>query len=399
MSISTKGMFQAILLIFCACAQLHSQASGWRKLPNGLEIYQGSPSLTALRVDLQRFDLSTVNPLEALPPRGGGSYSYSLQDLADNTNALALLNGGDSANASLSIPRGLLRTNGVLLEPRRDFKNWEDGIFCVTESGQADVIRADTDLTNTHLFDKCKSAVQAGPILISAGGKVISESEYDLPYVFGIPDRVQRSAVAVDTSGRVLLIVSGPVTASEFADHLVQLNSVLHIGVALNLGLYGYSSGLMYQPGKRQYQQIGAIKTLIGSAILVQASRGEHGGPTLRKVSIPAKERWTDTFVEVRRGEAVSFSATGQIQWSNREDAKVGPDGSSWKLTARVGSYPVRDMGAGGLIGKIGKEGKPFAVGKGKTMVATTNGTIYLGINDNFFRENSGEFQVTITKP
>jgi hypothetical protein len=121
------------------------------------------------------------------------------------------------------------------------------------------------------------------------------------------------------------------------------------------------------------------------------------GGDNTTQVTVPARERWTKTYVEVQQGETIFFGATGQIHWGAAKSAVARPDGSTTKLRASVGSYPVRNMGVGGLIGKIGN-GLPFAVGESAAITAGTSGTISLGINGNFFLENSGEFQVTITK-
>jgi len=113
-------------------------------------------------------------------------------------------------------------------------------------------------------------------------------------------------------------------------------------------------------------------------------------------VTVPAARKWTDTKLEVRQGQTINFYASGQIQWSKGDNARVGPGGSSWKIDARLGSYPVRGMGAGGLIGRIGEKGTPFAVGEKTTIVAPASGRVYLGINDNIFTENSGQFDVKI---
>ena len=126
--------------------------------------------------------------------------------------------------------------------------------------------------------------------------------------------------------------------------------------------------------------------------------RTSNGTANSSQVSVPAKKEWTNTLVEVRKGERITFTAAGQIQWGNGSKARVGPSGSSWKLRARVGRYPVTTMGAGALIGKIGQKGTPFAVGERATITAPANGTLYLGINDNFFTDNAGTFEVTITK-
>jgi hypothetical protein len=118
--------------------------------------------------------------------------------------------------------------------------------------------------------------------------------------------------------------------------------------------------------------------------------------PTVQ-VTVPAKAKWTSTGIDVHPGDTISFNAGGQVRWGTGRDEVAGPGGSTTKVKPTLGNYPLRTIGAGGLIGKIGN-GSPFAVGESATITATAAGTLYLGINDNFFTGNSGEFQVAITR-
>jgi len=118
------------------------------------------------------------------------------------------------------------------------------------------------------------------------------------------------------------------------------------------------------------------------------------GTPSESKaVVVPAREKWTDTGVQVRKGDTISFTATGRVQWASGKFA--APDGSKKKLKPVLGQYPVSSMGAGGLIAKIGS-GPAFAVGNAAKVVANESGRLFLGINDNVFSDNAGEFKVTL---
>jgi hypothetical protein len=115
------------------------------------------------------------------------------------------------------------------------------------------------------------------------------------------------------------------------------------------------------------------------------------------QVTVPATAKWTSTGIDVYAGDTILFSASGQVHWGTGKDEVAGPSGSTRKLKPALGNYPVRTIGAGGLIGKI-DDGAPFAVGESTTITATKAGMLYLGINDNYFTGNSGEFQVAITR-
>jgi hypothetical protein len=57
-------------------------------------------------------------------------------------------------------------------------------------------------------------------------------------------------------------------------------------------------------------------------------------------------------------------------------------------------------LGVGGLIGRVGYNGKPFPIGSTRTPIAMpTNGKLFLGINDFIFADNAGSFAVTISQP
>ena len=114
-----------------------------------------------------------------------------------------------------------------------------------------------------------------------------------------------------------------------------------------------------------------------------------------KSVVVSGQTRWTDTGIQVRKGDKISFAATGQVQWAVGE--VVGPEGSPRKRRAAAlrPAYPVSSIGAGGLIARIGS-GPGFAVGKAANIVANETGTLFVGINDNSFKDNSGQFSVSI---
>jgi len=136
-------------------------------------------------------------------------------------------------------------------------------------------------------------------------------------------------------------------------------------------------------------------------SISLQVSKGVEKLDLLRfrdpEVRVSAARDWTDSGIQVRQGELVRFTATGQLQWGDGKDKTVGPDGSTSKITAVTKAYPVRAFGAGGLIGRVGK-GDAFKIGAKAELMMPASGELFLGINDNSFKDNKGEFRVTIVK-
>lgn len=56
---------------------------------------------------------------------------------------------------------------------------------------------------------------------------------------------------------------------------------------------------------------------------------------------------------------------------------------------------PLRQTLAGALIGRIGN-GTPFGIGNQRFIVAPASGLLFLGVNDDGFGDNRGNFQVVV---
>lgn len=111
--------------------------------------------------------------------------------------------------------------------------------------------------------------------------------------------------------------------------------------------------------------------------------------PTV-KVTVDAAHPWVDSGLTVSKGEHLSFSAEGTIQWGAQPDQVAGPEGHG----AKGGK-----LGKGGLIGRVGMTGKPFAIGTTRTpLMMPKNGELFLGINDFVFGDNAGAFTVAISR-
>jgi hypothetical protein len=93
-------------------------------------------------------------------------------------------------------------------------------------------------------------------------------------------------------------------------------------------------------------------------------------------------DTFTPTAVQIKAGNTISFSAAGM--WDMGLGA-VGPDGrEDWcecTVSERSGSG-FRGF-VGGLVGRIGKEGKPFFIGSHRTITAREDGALFLTSNDN----------------
>jgi hypothetical protein len=97
----------------------------------------------------------------------------------------------------------------------------------------------------------------------------------------------------------------------------------------------------------------------------------------------------------VRRGEVLRFNTTGEVRVGGGAEDVAQPAGVTGGRTAAGTPIPSSIVGA--LIGRIGN-GQPFGIGNQTSVPMPAAGMLFLGINDNNFDDNSGEFRVEITR-
>jgi hypothetical protein len=115
-----------------------------------------------------------------------------------------------------------------------------------------------------------------------------------------------------------------------------------------------------------------------------------------RMVSVPARQAWTDTGIDVRTGDVVSFSAEGTVRWGAGQE-----DGPAGEINSPINDRrPVPARPAGALIGRIGTSAADvfFIGGDRGSFRVRASGRLYLGVNDHNYLDNSGSFEVRITR-
>jgi len=120
---------------------------------------------------------------------------------------------------------------------------------------------------------------------------------------------------------------------------------------------------------------------------------GVPRGMRERQVNVTAREPWTDTGVDVRQGQTIYFQASGETRWGpNRRDGAAGERNSPYNA-----GRPLPDRPAAALIGRIGENDLIFIGADPGPYRVRSNGRLYLGINDDFFQDNTGALRVTIS--
>ena len=122
--------------------------------------------------------------------------------------------------------------------------------------------------------------------------------------------------------------------------------------------------------------------------------RGDAGnmGQPQMTAHVPANVPWTDTGLLVRQGDSIAFSTNGTVEFGRNMTS--GPEGNNG-LPSRPG-YPVRNASVGTLIGRVGNSA-PFVIGSSTSPTPMpADGRLYLGVNDDDYRDNTGAFDVQI---
>ena len=119
------------------------------------------------------------------------------------------------------------------------------------------------------------------------------------------------------------------------------------------------------------------------------------GGGDGDGIAVLADRPWTDSGIGVKVGQMVRFEAQGRVIFSQDNQHVTGPDGAH----AAGPRFPVPSTGVGALIGKIGPTGRPFAIGSSTQAIRMpATGRLMLGVNDDFYEDNSGAFRVRVMR-
>jgi hypothetical protein len=198
-------------------------------------------------------------------------------------------------------------------------------------------------------------------------------------FVVGAPPA--EAAARVNAGQSLVILRSGQVVEGQLSD----------IGGSRPLRLTFETAG-----GPRDFTSSDVAQVYLGGPGQVVGSSGQIPAPVAPAagaITVQAGQPWTDTGIVVARGERVAFNGTGDIMIGTNNSSGVG--GSPAATVAGM-KYPVAGAPVGALIGRIGN-GAPFLIGgNNQEMAMTANGRLQLGINDDHFPDNSGEFRATV---
>jgi hypothetical protein len=112
-----------------------------------------------------------------------------------------------------------------------------------------------------------------------------------------------------------------------------------------------------------------------------------------RTAIVNANTPWSDTSVDVRAGQTIYFVTQGEVRWGR--DRRDGPEGEH--NSPSNPNRPMPNRPAAALIGKVGNGSDVFFIGNEQGPIRVrSSGRLYLGINDDFYNDNSGSFRVVV---
>jgi len=151
--------------------------------------------------------------------------------------------------------------------------------------------------------------------------------------------------------------------------------------------------------GEREFSsnEIGRIVlSRPSNAVATSGSNANLATATGSGISVSPKQPWTATGLSVKKGEVLTFNATGEVQLSSDSNDVATAFGA--KSGRKAANAPMPNVLAGALIGRIGTNGQPFAVGSGVSVPMPAAGQLFLGINDDGLDDNQGEIRVDVTR-
>jgi hypothetical protein len=132
---------------------------------------------------------------------------------------------------------------------------------------------------------------------------------------------------------------------------------------------------------RREFEATGGAPAAVGTSGRSQTIR------------VNARQRWTDSGLDVRAGQTITIDASGSVQLSDNTQDMASPAGSA--TGRRAPDAPVLNQLAGGLIAQVSGYG-PIFVGDQRSFTAPVSGRLYFGVNDDHLLDNRGEFVVNV---
>jgi hypothetical protein len=193
-----------------------------------------------------------------------------------------------------------------------------------------------------------------------------------------------RNEVDLIGSGSLLVLTNGQTIQGRFKDVGGNRPKIIYFTTG------GQDRNFLSNNISRLYLAVPPDSTIGGGGSVQPLPPGQVGTGTMQ---VQARDGWVSTGLQVRQGEVVTISSNGEVRLSSDPSDTATTAGSA--KGRRAGGAPLPNELAGALIGRVGN-GRPFGIGNQQSFPSPGAGMLYLSVNDDDLRDNSGAFGVTV---
>ncbi len=194
----------------------------------------------------------------------------------------------------------------------------------------------------------------------------------------------------------VVVLVAGAVLV---ADTLVLRNGTRVQGelVAVRDGVIEFAERTGARTSRvREYDRDDVLRIEFDrtSGPVVEPTPGRPSGMRERLVIVSGDVPWNDSGIDLRAGQEIYLESSGTVRWgANRRDGPAGERNSP-----RNDARPMPTRNAAALIGRIGAGSTDhFFLGDATGPIRIrASGRLFLGVNDDFLNDNTGNFRVIV---
>jgi hypothetical protein len=245
---------------------------------------------------------------------------------------------------------------------------------------------------------------QESATLTLRSGEKIAAQLVDLGGV-GYTVRVNGTERQIPQNDVAVIDFTGGLTDSDWTNFSGTSKVILRNGQSFDGSLYdiGGSSPLRLTirtgNGEREVSSNEVARIVISrpeNAVAATTGAGIANTPAVPgAITVQANQPWTSTGITVKKGQRINLMTSGEVQLSGDVNDIANANGS--KTGRTIANGLLQNGAAGALVGKIGN-GAAFGVGGAPYILAPADGLLYLGVNDDGFGDNRGNYQVVITK-
>ncbi len=128
--------------------------------------------------------------------------------------------------------------------------------------------------------------------------------------------------------------------------------------------------------------------------LLLQGQLGVLYAESSKTIDVVLTQPLTDTGLQVSAGQLINISASGTMNWYTGECNNQCLSSPAGQACPYTGFY-AQGLSCWSLIGQVGN-GAPFEVGTSLTFTPVSSGELYLGVNDNQYPDNTGQWTAVI---